>query len=117
MFEENKISVSSNGVLYRYDKKGLIPVLLEKWFDERVEYKKLAKKYGNEGDDEKYGYFNRRQHVQKIVLNSLYGSLGLPVFRFYDKDNVEATTITGQTLIKFTQKIATLHKEGRRRNQ
>ena len=103
---EKKISVSSNGVLYRYDKKGLIPVLLEKWFNERVEYKRLMKKYGDEGNDEQYGYFKRRQHVQKIVLNSLYGVLGLPVFRFYDIDNAEATTLTGQNLIKFTERIA-----------
>ena len=106
MFKSNKVSISSNGILYRNDKKGLIPSLLSKWFDERVEYKRLMKKYGEEGDDEKHGYFKRRQHVQKIVLNSLYGVLGLPVFRFYDIDNAEATTTTGQDLIKFTERIA-----------
>ena len=106
MFDNNKVSISSNGVLYRYDKKGLIPILLEKWFNERVEYKRLMKKYGEEGNDEKHGYFKRRQHIQKIILNSLYGVLGLPVFRFYDVDNAEATTLTGQELIKFTEKIA-----------
>tara|TARA_Y100000593_G_C4318822_1_gene342493 strand:+ start:244 stop:2763 length:2520 start_codon:yes stop_codon:yes gene_type:complete len=106
ILDNNKISISSNGVLYRNDKKGLIPILLEKWFNERVEYKTLMKKYGNEGEKEKYGYFKRRQHVQKIILNSLYGVLGLPVFRFYDLDNAEATTTTGVELIKFTEKIA-----------
>ena len=106
LLDENKISISSNGVLYRNDKKGLIPVLLDKWFNERVEYKNLMKKHGNEGNTEKYEYFKRRQHVQKIVLNSLYGVLGLPVFRFYDIDNAEATTTTGQDLIKFTERIA-----------
>jgi len=106
MFKSNKVSISSNGVMYRYDKKGLIPVLLEKWFNERVEYKRLMKKYGDEGNDKKHGYFKRRQHIQKIILNSLYGVLGLPVFRFYDLDNAEATTLTGQELIKFTEKIA-----------
>ena len=105
MFENNKVSVSSNGVLYRYDKKGLIPVLLEKWFNERVEYKRLMKQYADEGDKKQHGYFKRRQHIQKIILNSLYGVLGLPVFRFYDVDNAEATTLTGQELIKFTEKI------------
>ncbi len=99
-------SISSNGVLYRTDKVGLIPSLLTKWFDERVEYRKLAKKFAEEGDDDKYGYFNRRQHLQKILLNSMYGVLGLPVFRFYDVDNAEATTLTGQSLIKFTRTIA-----------
>jgi DNA polymerase elongation subunit (family B) len=106
MFDKNKVSISSNGILYRNDKKGLIPSILSQWFDERVEYKRLMKKFGEEGDKDKSAYFKRRQHVQKIILNSLYGVLGLPVFRFYDIDNAEATTVTGQELIKFTEKIA-----------
>jgi len=104
-FDNNKVSVSSNGVLYRSDKKGLIPALLEKWFDTRVEYRKLMKKFGDAGDEQKYTYFKSRQLIQKVVLNSLYGVLGLPVFRFYDLDNAEATTLTGQELIKFTKDI------------
>ncbi len=105
-FEKNKVSISSNGVLYDLKQKGVIPAILEKWFNERVEYRKLAKKYGEEGDDELHGYFDRRQLVQKILLNSLYGVLGLTVFRFYDIDNAEGTTTTGQKLIQFTEKIA-----------
>ena len=105
LFDNNKVSISSNGVLYRNDKKGLIPVLLEKWFNERVEFKRLMKQHDDDGDKDKSAYFKRRQHIQKIVLNSLYGVLGLPVFRFYDVDNAEATTVTGQELIKFTEKI------------
>ena len=105
-FNKNNVSISSNGVLYDLSKKGVIPAILEKWFNERVEYRKLAKKYGQEGNDELHGYFDRRQLVQKILLNSLYGVLGLTVFRFYDIDNAEGTTTTGQKLIQFTEKIA-----------
>jgi len=104
-FDNNQVSISNNGILYRTDKQGLIPSLLSKWFDQRKEFRKLAKKFGDEGNEDKHGYFNRRQHIQKIVLNSMYGVLGLPVFRFYDLDNAEATTLTGQTLIKFTRKL------------
>jgi len=104
--KNNNVSVSTNGVLYTQDKRGLIPTLLEKWFDDRVEFRKLAKKFAEEGDKEKYAYFDRRQYIQKVVLNSLYGVLGLPVFRFYDLDNAEATTTTGVELIKYTKKIA-----------
>ena len=105
LLDSKNISISSNGILYRNDKKGLIPSILRKWFDERVEYKRLAKQYHSEGDMVQHEYYNRRQHIQKIVLNSLYGVLGLPVFRFYDVDNAEATTVTGQELIKYTQKM------------
>ena len=104
-FNKNEISISSNGVLYDLKQKGVIPAILEKWFNERVEYRKLAKKYETEGDQELHGYFNRRQLVQKILLNSLYGVLGLTVFRFYDIDNAEGTTTTGQKLIQFTEKV------------
>jgi DNA polymerase-2 len=64
------------------------------------------KKHGNAGNDELYKFYSQRQLVQKIMLNSLYGVLGLPSFRFYDVDNAEATTITGQTVIKTTEMIA-----------
>ena len=60
-FDKNNVSISSNGILYRTDKKGLIPTLLSSWFDKRKEFRKLFKKFGDEGDDEQYGYFNRRR--------------------------------------------------------
>ena len=98
--QENNLTVSSNGVLYTNDKKGIIPEVLENWFAQRVEYKNLMKKYTNEGDKVKAAYYDQRQHIQKIFLNSLYGVLGLPVFRFYDVDNAAAVTLTGQDIIK-----------------
>ena len=104
-FNKNEVSVASNGVVYKTSQRGIIPAILEKWFNERVEYKGLSKKYGKEGNDELHGYFDRRQYVQKILLNSFYGVLGLTVFRFYDIDNAEATTTTGVKLIQFTEKV------------
>ena len=100
--KESKYSISSNGVLYRTDVLGCIPGILDLWFQQRVEFRKLEKKYGEEGDQEKYAFYKKRQLVQKILLNSLYGVLGLPAFRFYDIDNAEAVTTTGQTVIKST---------------
>ena len=100
------LSVASNGVLYKQDKVGVIPEILNVWFDKRVEYKDQMKKYGKAGNDELYKFYSQRQLVQKIMLNSLYGVLGLPAFRFYDVDNAEAVTLTGQTVIKTTEMIA-----------
>ena len=104
--EKTGYSVASNGVLYRQDKVGVIPEILDVWFNKRVEYKDLMKKFGKAGDDNKYKFYHQRQLVQKIMLNSLYGVLGLPSFRFYDIDNAEGVTLTGQTVIKTTEKIA-----------
>jgi DNA polymerase elongation subunit (family B) len=92
--------ISSNGVLYNGNGAGIIPEVLDKWFTERVEYKNLMKKHKNEGNAELAEFYDRRQHIQKIFLNSLYGVLGLPIFRFFDLDNALAVTASGQDVIK-----------------
>ena len=101
--EKYRYTVASNGVMYNTDIVGLIPAILNEWFDKRVEYKDEMKKWGKVGDTEKYEFYKKRQLVQKILLNSLYGVLGLPAFRFYDIDNAEAVTLSGQTVIKKTE--------------
>ena len=106
--DKSNYSIASNGVLYRTDTVGCIPGILDLWFQKRVEYRKLESKYGKEGDKDKYAFYGKRQLVQKILLNSLYGVLGLPAFRFYDIDNAEAVTLTGQTVIKSTADMANI---------
>jgi DNA polymerase elongation subunit (family B) len=101
--EKYKYTVASNGVMYSTDFVGLIPAVLNEWFDKRVEYKDEMKKWGKEGNTEKYEFYKKRQLVQKILLNSLYGTLGLPAFRWHDIDNAEAVTLSGQTVIKKTE--------------
>ena len=105
---EENLSISSNGVLYTQEKVGLIADILNEWFSQRVEFRKLEKKYGKEGDKVKHAFYAKRQLVQKILLNSLYGVLGLPAFRFYDVDNAAAVTTTGQTVIKNTAKMVNI---------
>ena len=104
LISESNLSVASNGVLYNKDIPGVIPEILVKWFDERKEMRKLAKDYHKKGDEGMYEFYEQRQKVQKVLLNSIYGVLGLPIFRFYDKDNASAVTITGQDIIKTTGK-------------
>lgn len=103
--EGENYSISSNGILYTKDFVGVIPEILSVWFDRRVEFKNLMKKYGKDGDDEKYKFYHQRQLVQKIMLNSLYGYLGLVGSRFYDIQNAEAVTLTGRTVIQTTEMI------------
>lgn len=101
----HKLSISSNGILYSNKKIGIIPEILDKWFADRVEFKNTMKKHIKEGNTELADFYDRRQHVQKILLNSIYGVLGLPIFRFYDLDNALAVTATGQDVIKTTAKF------------
>jgi len=105
---DGNLGVAANGVLYSQDSPGLIADILNDWFQKRVEFRKLEKQYGDAGDTEKYEFYAKRQLVQKILLNSMYGVLGLPAFRFYDIDNAEAVTITGQTVIKKTAEMANI---------
>ena len=108
LIKDNGLAIAANGVLYDQSKPGLIADILDTWFKERVEFRKLEKQYGEAGDKEKYEFYAKRQLVQKILLNSMYGVLGLPAFRFYDIDNAEAVTVTGQTVIKKTAEMANL---------
>lgn len=103
LMKKGNLRKSSSGVLYRSDKKGFIPTIIEKWFNERKEYKKLNKKLKDEGETELAKQYDIKQYVTKILLNSVYGVLGLSSFRFYDKDNALSVTSTGQEIIKYSE--------------
>lgn len=103
--DDMNLSVSSNGILYDMNKLGVIPEILDVWFKERARYKSLMKEAYDGGDTELGEYYDRRQHIQKIFLNSVYGASGLPTFRFYDVDNALAVTASGQDVIKSSEKL------------
>jgi DNA polymerase elongation subunit (family B) len=96
--------ISSNGILYSTEKEGILPTILNNWFNKRKEYKDLMFKYEAEQNKELSDYYNQMQAVQKVFLNSVYGVIGMASFRFYDLDNALAVTATGQDVIKTTSK-------------
>ncbi len=98
--DDNNLCVSSNGILYSMDRVGIIPAILNMWFDDRKTFKDLRKKAERDNDIELAAYYDRKQLITKILLNSFYGVLLLPTFRFYDKENGEAVTLTGQSVIR-----------------
>lgn len=100
--KQSNYSIASNGAIYNQDFVGVIPEILTNWFNERKELRKLAKKHGDAKEWDLYNKYDRLQKTVKIQLNSIYGVTGLPIFRFYDKDNASAVTLTGQTIIKST---------------
>lgn len=101
----NNYSIGANGVMYDKTKKGFIPSILSTWFDERVEFKNKMKDAKRAGNKDLTKFYNNRQQTQKILLNSFYGVLALDTFRFYDVDNAECVTSSGQSIIKFTADI------------
>ena len=102
MLTKYDLAISSAGVLYSQTERGLLPSILDKWYADRKEFQRLKREAGDAGQTDLEMFYDKRQHIQKILLNSLYGVLGLPVFRFYDLDNALSVTATGQTIIKAT---------------
>src|ERR1035437_5079828 len=100
--KENRLEIDKDGNIIEIVGKGVIPEILSVWFQQRKDMRKKAAECRKSGDNAGYVFNNQRQQVWKILLNSMYGVLGLPIFRFYDVDNAEAVTTTGVTIIKTT---------------
>ena len=89
--------ISANGTIFTYEKEGIIPGLLSRWYSERKETQKLAREaYGTE----KFEYYDKRQLVRKILLNSAYGALLNEHCRFYDKRIGQSVTLSGRQIVK-----------------
>ena len=106
---DNRLSISSAGIIYDTTKKGIIPTILTVWGDTRTEYRKIAKQKHEQNDHESFVYYDRKQLIQKILLNSLYGVLLLPSFRYYDRENGESVTLTGQSLVQWSAHIGNVY--------
>ena len=109
LIEENNFAISANGVIFRTDKRSVLATILDKWFDERVEYKGYMKKAYKAGDKEKGAFWHQRQHTMKILLNSLYGALALGSFRYGNVVLSEAITLSGQRIIQESALCANRH--------
>ena len=100
IFDSNQPWIlSANGTIFTYEKKGIIPGLLERWYAERKDMQKKAKEYEGK-DDAQFEYWDKRQLVKKINLNSLYGAILNPGCRFFDKRIGQSTTLGGRTIAK-----------------
>jgi len=90
-------NISANGTIFKTDFQGIVPGLLERWYAERKELQ--AKKKTATTDEEK-AFWDKRQLVKKINLNSLYGAILNPHCRFFDKRIGQSTTLTGRAITK-----------------
>jgi len=89
--------LTANGTIMTYEKKGVIPGLLERWYAER---KELQAKKKEAVTDEDKAFWDKRQLVKKINLNSLYGAILNPGCRFFDKRIGQSTTLTGRIIAR-----------------
>ena len=92
--------LSANGTIFTTEFEGVIPGLLKRWYAERKELQKKLKKAKDAGNAAEIEYWDKRQLVKKILLNSLYGAILNPGCRFFDKRIGQSTTLTGRTIVK-----------------
>ena len=101
IFESNQPwMLSANGTIFTYEKEGIIPGLLKRWYAERKEMQAKLKEAINAGNKIEEEYWDKRQLVKKINLNSLYGAILNPGCRFFDKRIGQSTTLTGRQIAK-----------------
>ena len=98
VFDSNRPWIlSANGTIFTFEKKGIVPGLLERWYAERKEMQEKLKESTTPEDIE---YWDKRQLVKKINLNSLYGAILNPGCRFFDHRIGQSTTLTGRAIAK-----------------
>ena len=109
--KDKNVTVAPNGSMYRRDKQGFLPELMEKMYGDRVVFKKKtieAKKEFQKTKDPIYkneiSRCNNIQMAKKIALNSAYGAIGNQYFRYFDVRIAEAITLGGQLSIRWVER-------------
>jgi DNA polymerase elongation subunit (family B) len=111
IFLKNKWAISGFGTIFDQNEPGMIPSVLSEWFDMRKQFKrdmikakdklvgmdKRTKEFASIKQDSEF--FDRKQYVYKILLNSLYGCLTNYYFRFFSLEMGQTTTATGRCIL------------------
>ena len=111
-WKKKDLCIAANGTTYTKKRKGFLPAIMEKLYNERKMYKgkmieaqkerqnvrKLAMPSIAKGGvanklDKEITKYHNFQLVRKIQLNSCYGALGNEYGRYYDLDLAEAISL------------------------
>ena len=112
VLQQSNLTVCPSGVLFNKDKRGFLPTLMQRMYDDRKKYKKEMLKTKQElldgnGDERqlknKISQLDNKQMAAKILLNSAYGALGNQYFRYYDIRQAESITLSGQLSIRWIE--------------
>lgn len=109
---DNGLSIAANGWCYRKDVKCFFSVLMDNMYVDRSvkkkEMLKLEQEYEVTTDKERKKYLikeisklNTIQMALKILLNSCYGAMGSPYFRYFDVRMAESITSGGRLSIRW----------------
>lgn len=114
---DEKIAVSKARVLFTQSRKGIIPEIVDRLYQQRVEIKKELKQHklsilNLEKTSKEYKKTKRiidrldiKQFTIKILINTVYGYFGNKHAPIGDSDIARSITLTGQSVIKQSNKI------------
>jgi len=117
--KQEEIAISRAKILFTQKEKGIIPDTIDYYYSKRVEVKKQltkAKKKLLTLKEETQEYrdlqvevdrLNIRQHTIKILMNTVYGYFGNKHSPLGDDDLANSITLTGQAVIKESNRILT----------
>jgi len=108
---ESEYSVAANGSIYSREHQGILPKIIEAYYEERTHIKQemLAAQQSYEKTktvelERQINQLENRQMAIKILLNSLYGAIGNKHFRYFDIRIAEGITLSGQLAIQWAER-------------
>jgi len=115
ILNKHQVSVTPNKQLFFTKKRGFLPEILDRMYQDRALYKKkmneqkkLLEKITDPVQrseiESNITRYNNLQHIKKICLNSCFGASGNPYFRFFDIRVAEAITMSAQLSVRWIQK-------------
>lgn len=116
--EAEQIAISKANVLFTQKKKGVMPEILDYYYNKRQairkDIKKLKKQYSEFSDKNvseakaisiTIGQLDAKQMCIKVFINSIYGYFGNKNAPFGDDDIASSITLTGQAVIKHSNEL------------
>lgn len=108
--DKTNCTIAANLCIYDKSKRGFLPSLMDRMYNDRTKYKKqmieCKKEYEKTKDPKlvkEIARLDNMQMAKKIQLNSAYGALGNKWFRWFDVNNAEAITTSGQLSIRWIE--------------
>ena len=115
--KDEQIAISKAKILFTQKKKGIVPEIVDRLYQQRVEIKKDLQEfrmqlYKTSEEDPEYKKIKRKidhldikQFTIKILINTVYGYFGNKHAPIGDSDIARSITLTGQSVIKESNNI------------
>lgn len=115
ILKKHNVSMTANGVFFSKDKVGFLPEILNRMSTDRAKYKKKYLETKKKIEQSKISRLNEPtdelelvasksnmfQTTKKVGSNSAFGALGNEGYRYFDLQQAEGITLSGQLVIKW----------------